>query len=66
MITVIVAILGGLAAHQLDRIFEFMRRNGSPLIWIRLSRYGVGGLGMAWAAGLVAPAPLRRAVALHS
>ena len=43
----IAGIISGFAGHQTNVIYEALEENGTPITWIRFSRYGTGYL-VAW------------------
>ena len=61
MITILIAVSAGIAAHQTNAIFEQIEQH-TPAAWPRMSRYGFGYLCCVLIAGLVAPRDSRRVV----
>jgi hypothetical protein len=66
MISGLLAIFGGIAAHQTDRVFVELQASGTPRGWINMSRSGVGTLTIIAAIGLIAPKAVRSIIMLYT
>jgi len=66
MISGLLAILGGVVAHQTDRVFIELQASGTPRGWINMSRAGVGVLTIIAAIGMIAPRTARSVVMLYT